>query len=65
MTAGSLRSGGKSPRRAGPVARLAGESAPESCVRSVAGVDEGEERAVEATLELDIAEEVRAGAVVA
>lgn len=43
--------------------RPAGDSVPESCVRSVAGVELGEEMAVEATLELDIAEEVRVGAV--
>lgn len=32
-------------------------------MRSVAGVELGEDMAVEATLELDIAEDVRAGAV--
>lgn len=63
MTAGSLRSGGRSPSRAGPAERPAGDSAPESWVRSVAGVELGEEMAVEATLELDMAEEVLAGAV--
>lgn len=61
MTAESLKSGGRSPSRARADMRPAGESARESCVRSIAGVEEGEDMAVEVTLEVEMAEDVRAG----